>query len=285
LQINQIAKIFALYQTGNYKKFLEENSSLKPKKGNIVNSKGEVLGTHNGLYYYTIGQRKCLGISYKVPLFVIGFNATKNEVIVGEESELYTKEFLVNEVNLLLVDKIEDGMDAKVKTRYSAKEYDAKLYNCNNRIKVIFNEPQKAITPGQSAVFYIDDIVLRWRKNSMIQIPDFFKQLLIKEYGEILFSKIVDGLSVKRKTTFRVNTLKSNVEEIRSKLDFLHIKYSTISWLEFAFVLEEDYPIQSLDIYKEGKIYLQSLSSMLPAIFLNPNDRENILDMCSAPGR
>ena len=146
---------------GNYKKFLEENSDIKPKKGNIVNLNGEILGTHNGLYYYTIGQRKGLGISYKEPLFVIGFNKEKNEVIVGTESELYTKEFCVNEVNLLLVDRVTDGMEVKVKTRYSAKEYDAKLYNATDgRIKVVFNEPQRAITPGQSAVFYIDDIVL-----------------------------------------------------------------------------------------------------------------------------
>lgn len=154
-------KIFALYQTGNYKKFLEENSDLKPKEGNIVNKKGEILGKHQGLYYYTIGQRKGLGISNPVPLFVIGFNKEKNYVIVGEENELYTKEFEVNEVNILLVDEITDGMKAKVKTRYSAKEYDAKLYNSENgNIKVVFDEPQRAITPGQSAVFYIDDIVL-----------------------------------------------------------------------------------------------------------------------------
>ena len=146
---------------GNYKRFLEENSDIKPKEGNIVNSNGKVLGKHKGLYYYTIGQRKGLGISNSVPLFVIGFNKDKNEVIVGEEKELYTKEFIVNEVNLLLVDKITDGIDAKVKTRYSAKEYDAKLYNRDNgNIKVIFSKPQKSITPGQSAVFYIDDIVL-----------------------------------------------------------------------------------------------------------------------------
>ena len=149
---------------GDYKKFLEKNSDIKPRKGNIVNTKGEILGTHNGLYYYTIGQRKGLGISNAVPLFVIGFNKEKNEVIVGEEKELYTKEFIVNEVNLILVDEITEGMAVKVKTRYSAKEYDAKLYNYNNQnIRVVFNAPQKAITPGQSAVFYIDDIVLRWR--------------------------------------------------------------------------------------------------------------------------
>jgi tRNA-specific 2-thiouridylase len=69
---------------GNYKKFLENNSNIKPKKGNIVNSKGEVLGQHTGLYNYTIGQRKGLGISNPVPLFVLGFNKEKNEVIGGE---------------------------------------------------------------------------------------------------------------------------------------------------------------------------------------------------------
>ena len=90
---------------GNYKKFLENNSGLKQKEGNIVTRTGEILGKHKGLYRYTIGQRKGLGISYKVPLFVIGFNSKKNELIVGEEKELYRKEFIVNEVNLLLVDE------------------------------------------------------------------------------------------------------------------------------------------------------------------------------------
>jgi len=146
---------------GNYKKFLETNSEIKPKEGNIVNTKGKILGKHKGLYYYTIGQRKGLGISHTSPLFVIGFNKEKNEVIVGEESELYVKDFLVAQVNLLLLDKIKDGMSVKVKTRYSAKEYSAKLYNSENeKIKVIFDEPQKAITPGQSAVFYLEDIVV-----------------------------------------------------------------------------------------------------------------------------
>ena len=76
---------------GNYKKFLENNSDIKPKKGNIVNSKGEILGEHTGLYNYTIGQRKGLGISNPEPLYVLGFNPLKNEVIVGEENELYKK--------------------------------------------------------------------------------------------------------------------------------------------------------------------------------------------------
>ncbi len=145
---------------GNYKKFLENNSNIKPKKGNIVNSKGEILGKHTGLYNYTIGQRKGLGISYKVPLFVLGFNKTKNEVIVGEEKELYKKEITVTDINLLLVDKIEDPMEVDVKTRYSSKVAKAKIEQDGENIKVIFDEPQRAITPGQSAVFYVGDIVL-----------------------------------------------------------------------------------------------------------------------------
>ena len=145
---------------GNYKKFLETNSNIKPKPGNIVNSKGDVLGKHTGLYNYTIGQRKGLGISNPVPLFVLEFNSTKNEVIVGEEKELYKKEVLVEDINLLLVDEIKEWLDVTVKTRYSTKASKAKIIQEDDKIKVIFDEPQRAITPGQSAVFYIDDIVV-----------------------------------------------------------------------------------------------------------------------------
>ena len=145
---------------GNYKKFLESNSDLKPKEGNIVNSQGKILGRHKGLYNYTIGQRKGLGISNPVPLFVLGFNKEENEVVVGEEKELYKKEILVDNINLLLVDEINEWMEVEVKTRYSSKVAKAKINQDNNLIKVIFDEPQRAITPGQSAVFYLDDIVL-----------------------------------------------------------------------------------------------------------------------------
>ena len=145
---------------GNYKKFLEENSNLKPKLGNIVNSDGKILGKHTGLYNYTIGQRRGLGIANPVPLFVLGFNKEKNEVIVGEEKELYKKEILVDNINLLLVDEINDWLEVEVKTRYASKPAKAKIIQEGENIKVIFDEPQRAITPGQSAVFYIEDIVL-----------------------------------------------------------------------------------------------------------------------------
>lgn len=145
---------------GNYKKFLENNSDIKPKEGNIVYIDGTILGKHTGLYNYTIGQRRGLGIAYKVPLFVIGFDKEKNEVIVGEEEDLYRKEIEVRNINLLLVDEIKDWMEVTVKTRYSAKDAKAKIIQNNDVIKVIFDEPQRAITPGQSAVFYIEDIVV-----------------------------------------------------------------------------------------------------------------------------
>lgn len=153
---------------GNYKKFLEENSNIKPIEGNIVNSKGDKLGKHKGLYYYTIGQRKGLGISNPTPLFVLGFNKERNEVIVGEESELYKKELVAEDINLVLFDEIKEPLRVMTKTRYSAREFASTIYPIEDgKIKVIFDEPQRAITPGQSAVFYIDDIVVRRRKNNL----------------------------------------------------------------------------------------------------------------------
>jgi len=145
---------------GNYKEFLEQKCGFKPKKGNIVNSKGEVLGEHKGLYYYTIGQRKGLGISNAVPLFVKGFDKEKNEVIVGEEKELYKKSIEVEEINLLSIDEIKNPIEVTVKTRYSQKEAKATIIQQESIIRVDFEEPQRAVTPGQSAVFYVDDTVI-----------------------------------------------------------------------------------------------------------------------------
>ena len=145
---------------GDYKEFLEKNSDLREVEGDIVNTEGKVLGKHKGLYKYTIGQRKGLGISNEVPLFVIGFNAIKNQVIVGTEKELYTKEFYVRDVNLLLHDDINGEMKVGVKIRYSAPIAMATILREEDKIKVIFDEPQKSVTPGQSAVFYDRDIVI-----------------------------------------------------------------------------------------------------------------------------
>lgn len=146
--------------SGNYRTFLEKNSNIKSIKGNIVDINENILGTHTGLYKYTIGQRKGLGISNDFPLYVIGFNKEKNELIVGNEKELYKKEFIVQDVNWLLFDKLEKELIVYVKTRYSSKAYRAKIIPYRNNIKVIYDESQKSITAGQSAVFYINDIVI-----------------------------------------------------------------------------------------------------------------------------
>ena len=144
---------------GNYKKFLETNSNLKPNLGNIVNSKGEILGKHNGLYNYTIGQRKGLGISHPTPLFVLGFDSLKNELVVGEEDELYTDEFEVEDVNLLLFDKIEEPLEVQVKTRYSTKQTKATIIESGeNKIKVKLQEPRKSYNS-----WTIGSFLYRWR--------------------------------------------------------------------------------------------------------------------------
>lgn len=143
---------------GDYKKFLLQNN-VKENIGNIVYN-NQVIGKHNGLHNYTIGQRKGLGISYENPLYVVGFNRNNNELIVGEEKDLYIKSFKVRDYNLLLVDEIVEPIKVMVKTRYKSIEYPATIFMDIDSINVIFDTPQKGVTPGQSAVFYVDDIVL-----------------------------------------------------------------------------------------------------------------------------
>lgn len=117
-------------------------------------------------------------------------------------------------------------------------------------------------------------------------IPEFLYHLLIEQYGENLTEKIMKGYSQKRPVTLRANTLKANIEEIKSVFDELHFTYQEVTWYQDALIMEnisED-DIKNLDIYKNGEIYLQSLSSMIPPLVLSPEKDENILDMASAPG-
>lgn len=143
----------------DYKKFLIENNYVNETSGNIILD-GKIIGTHSGLFKYTIGQRKGLGISHPTPLFVTGFNQEKNELYVGEEKDLYTKTFKVKNYNLLLVDEIKEPILVDVKIRYKSKESKAYINIVDDYINVTYLEPQKGVTSGQSAVFYIDDIVL-----------------------------------------------------------------------------------------------------------------------------
>lgn len=117
-------------------------------------------------------------------------------------------------------------------------------------------------------------------------LPEFLTKMLIEQYGEELAEKIIDGYGVQRKVTFRVNTLKTTAEEIETILNQNNIKYKKVDWYDDAFIVEEarEADLQKLDIYEQGKIYLQSLSSMLPPIILDPKEGVDILDMAAAPG-
>ena len=119
-----------------------------------------------------------------------------------------------------------------------------------------------------------------------MELPEFFINKLEKQYGKEISSNIINGYNVKRKVTFRVNTLKSSIEKIEKILNEKKIDYKKVAWSNEAFILEntKENEIQELDIYKNGEIYLQSLSSMLPPIILEPKEGNDILDMAAAPG-
>jgi len=149
----------------DYGRFIRETLSetgLEVRTGEIVSKDGTVLGIHQGIPYYTIGQRKGLGIATGKPMYILEIDTLNNRLIVGDESDLYGKELLVDRVNLTSTDHIEDECTALVKIRYNDPGAPANLYpeNSGNTIRIVFHQPKKAITPGQSAVFYDGDVVL-----------------------------------------------------------------------------------------------------------------------------
>ena len=141
----------------NYQEFLKQYGGNQDKIGNIILKNGEILGQHQGLTKYTIGQRKGLGISYKKPLYVLALKQETNEVIVGEEKELYHKQLYVEDVNWMVPSNQKEPIKAKAKIRYRAKEADCTVSFEKDKTKVVFEEEQRAITPGQSIVFYDKD--------------------------------------------------------------------------------------------------------------------------------
>ena len=120
----------------------------------------------------------------------------------------------------------------------------------------------------------------------MNKLPDFFMERLYKEYNEEQANQIIEGYKLERKLTFRVNTIKTTAEEIEQRLVENGIMYKKVKWSKEAFIIlnRNEEEIQKLEMYKNGEIYLQSLSSMLPPIILNPAEKTDILDMTSAPG-
>ena len=117
-------------------------------------------------------------------------------------------------------------------------------------------------------------------------VPEFLIEMLNQQYGEEITSKILEGYLKKRMVTFRVNTLKTSIEKIEEILKNNNVKFEKVSWSDVAYIVKnvrED-TLKELEIYKNGEIYLQSLSSMLPPIVLEPKENTDILDMCAAPG-
>ena len=114
----------------------------------------------------------------------------------------------------------------------------------------------------------------------------FLEEKLEKQYGTKITKEIIEGYQTKRKTTLRINRIKSNIEEIKKELEKEKIEYETVKWSKEALIIKnaDEKTIQEMEIYKNGKIYLQSLSSMLPPIILEPKEGTDILDMAAAPG-
>lgn len=120
----------------------------------------------------------------------------------------------------------------------------------------------------------------------MDSIPEFLYDLLLEQYGNDLTNTIINGYSQKRYVTLRANSLKNSIENIKNIFDSMGISYKDVSWYKDALIIKNvsEKQIKNLEIYKNGEIYLQSLSSMIPPIILDPKPGENILDMAAAPG-
>ena len=146
---------------GDYAKFIENYTGKKYEQGNFVNANGDVIGRHKGIIRYTIGQRRGLGISSENPLYVCNKNIEKNTVTLGLSESLLTTEVIADDINLISVSSIKEPIRAKAKTRYNMKEQPCTVSQIDeNTIKIIFDEPQRAVTKGQAVVIYDGDIVV-----------------------------------------------------------------------------------------------------------------------------
>ena len=145
----------------NYKRFLKDRIPEKIQEGDIVDQEGHVLGAHQGIPFYTVGQRKGLGISAKTPLYVTELKVQDNTIVVGKNEDLLAETMEVEEVNLITMDKLTEPIRAEVKIRY--KDTGAPATICplsDTEVAVKFDQPRRAVTPGQAAVFYDGDIVI-----------------------------------------------------------------------------------------------------------------------------
>lgn len=146
---------------GNYANFIEEYTNKHYPEGNFIDMNGNILGKHKGIIRYTIGQRKGLGLSLKEPMYVMRINTSDNTVVLGRDKDLFSDTLIANDINLISIPKIEGSMRLKARVRYRHVEQWAVVTQLDsNTIKVVFDEPQRAITKGQAVVLYDNDVVV-----------------------------------------------------------------------------------------------------------------------------
>ncbi len=146
--------------TGDYEKFLLEYTGENCPQGNFKDIKGNIIGKHLGLWHYTIGQRKGLGMAFGKPMFVMDINPDDNSVTLADDNEIFSDTLYTEEANLISVDKLTEPIELMAKIRYSHQKAPAMVFPMDNgELKVVFKEPQRAITKGQAVVFYKDNSV------------------------------------------------------------------------------------------------------------------------------
>ncbi len=146
---------------GDYARFIEEYTGKTYPCGDFVDENGTVLGEHKGIIRYTVGQRKGLGLALPHPMYVKEKNLEENKVVLCDNAALFSKELLANDLNLIAFDKIEKPLRVSARVRYNQKEQPATVYQLDSdTIRVVFDEPQRAISKGQAVVLYDGEYVL-----------------------------------------------------------------------------------------------------------------------------
>lgn len=148
-------------EDNDYGRYISENTDAEIKPGYFVDTEGNRLGMHKGIIHYTVGQRKGLGISFGRPKFVVAIRPNDNTVVLGDADEVFSVGLTASDLNFISIDGLKDEMRVTAKIRYSAREASAIINPLpGNKVEVKFDEPQRAITPGQAIVFYNGDAVI-----------------------------------------------------------------------------------------------------------------------------
>ena len=145
----------------DYRNFLKQELNEVPEPGEFISVSGEVLGEHLGLPFYTIGQRRGLGLSDSTPYYVVKIDKVKNRIVLGKEEDLYSKTIFVSRVNWLSISPPKEQLHVTTKLRYSHQGVAASVFpESDNKVRLELDVPERAVTPGQAAVFYQDEILL-----------------------------------------------------------------------------------------------------------------------------